>query len=491
MSTASAIDRRPVERLATELLVVGGGAAGVATAITAARQGLQVTLVERYGFCGGGAVAGMSGTICGMYLASESPDSRPEALVHGFAEEFARRLTAAGGLSPPVRYGKSFSLVHDPLRWRTVADAMLAEAGVRVLFHAMATDVLIEGGERVAGVQAYTKQGKFRIEAQLTVDASGDADVFAMAGLPTTIGHEGVVQNPTMIFRLQGVDVPRFLATYGPDAIMNDAITRQIVAANAEGTYRLPRAKVFLFPSPRPGELLCNCTRITGADGRELNSLVERDFTEAEIEGRKQVFEYARFFRDHLAGCAASFVNDTGVQVGVRQSRQVAGVATLSNDDVVVASKFPTGIARSAWPIEMHAGAKPKLTWLFDDYYEIPYECFVPRHGESLLAAGRCLSAQHEAMASARVTAQCFAYGHAIGHAAAIAVHGRIAPRDVDGRLLREALDRDGAGLGRANETPHSASDGGATPQHDHPKNQRGENHERQSEKTAQGARRR
>jgi hypothetical protein len=448
--SAATTDLRPAERLSTQVLVVGGGAAGVAAAITAARQGMQVTLVERYGFCGGGAVAGMSGTICGLYLASDDPTSRPVPLVHGFAGEFAHRMTVAGGLTPPVRYGKTFSLVHDPLAWRAVADAMLAEAGVRVLFHTLVTEVLLEGGERVAGVQAYTKQGKHRIEADLTIDASGDADLFAMAGLPTRMGHEGVVQNPTMIFRIQGVDVERFLAAYGPDSILGDAVSRKIVELNAAGTYKLPRAKVFLFPSPRPGELLCNCTRVTGADGRELNPIYVRDFTEAEVEGRKQAYEYARFFRDFLTGCEKSWINDTGVQVGVRQTRQVAGVATLANEDVVRGAKFPDAIARSAWPIEMHAGARPKLTWLIDDYYEIPYGCFVPQRGESLLAAGRCLSAQHEAMASARVTAQCFSYGHAIGHAAALAVREKVAPRSIEAAALRERLNRDGAGLGAA-----------------------------------------
>jgi FAD dependent oxidoreductase len=441
-------DRRPSERISTEVLVVGGGAAGVAAAVTAARRGLRVILLERYGFCGGGAVAGMSGTICGMFMASEAPSAPPQQLVHGFAAEFARRMTAAGGLTPPVRYGKTFSLVHDPLLWRGVADALLGEAGVRMMFHVTATEVLLEGNERVAGVQAFTKQGKFRIEAALTIDASGDADVFAMAGLPTAMGDRGIVQNPTMMFRIQGVDVPRFVATYGLDTIMDETVSRKIVELNATGAYALPRAKIFLFPTPRPGELLCNCTRIVGADGRELNSIFVSDFTEAEIQGRRQVAEYARFFRDHLVGCERSFVNDTGVQVGVRQSRQIEGTRILANRDVASGAKFASGIARSAWPIELHAGAKPRLSWLIDDYYEIPYECFVPKRGESLLAAGRCLSAEHEAMASARVTAQCFSYGHAIGHAAAIAVRERLAPRNIDGVAVRDALNRDDAQLG-------------------------------------------
>jgi len=111
------------------------------------------------------------------------------------------------------------------------------------------------------------------------------------------------------------------------------------------------------------------------------------------------------------------------------------------------AAKFATGIARSPWPIELHSGDKPRLQWLIRDYYEVPYECFIPERGESLLIAGRCLSAEHEAMASARVTAQCFSYGHAIGHAAAIAVKDRVAPRAINGRDIRERLNRDRAQL--------------------------------------------
>ena len=175
-----------------------------------------------------------------------------------------------------------------------------------------------------------------------------------------------------------------------------------------------------------PNELLCNCTRVIGPDRRELNTLFAADFTDAEIEGRRQVREYARFFRDHLAGCEASFVNDTGVQVGVRQTRQARGMTMLRNEAVVRGTKCADGIARSPWPIELHAGAKPRVEWLLDDYYEVPYGCFVPERGEGLLVAGRCLSAQHEAVASARVTAQCFSYGQAIGHAAAMGIEARL-----------------------------------------------------------------
>lgn len=438
-------DARGIERESTDVLVVGGGAAGVAAAVAAVREGVQVTLVERYGFCGGGAVAGLSGTICGLYLADDDPARAPRKIVGGFVDEFIAQLESRGGLAPPVRYGLTFTRVHDPMAWRDSADALLRAAGVRVILHATVTDALVEG-DRVEGVRLYTKQGKLEVRAALVVDASGDADVAAMAGLGTTIGQDGKVQNPTMIFRIQGVDVGRFMAAHGPDTIMGADVSEAIAKADGNG-YRLPRRKIFLFPTPRPGELLCNATRVIGADGRELNPLVRADLTEAEIEGRLQVRDYVRFIRAHVRGCEEAWLNDTGVQVGVRQSRQIEGVATLANEDVVGARKVPGAIARSPWPIELHAGDKPRLAWVMRDYYEVPWECFVPRRGEGLVAAGRCLSAQHEAMASARVTAQCFAYGQAAGLAAAICVRDRIAPRALPGVELRAQLRRRGAEL--------------------------------------------
>ena len=433
------IDRRPGLKLDADVLVCGAGAAGVAAAVTCARQGLRVVLAERYGFCGGGAVAGMSGTVCGLYEASDDAAAPPRQVVFGFADEFVRLLESRGGLTQPLRYGKTYTRVHDPLMWREAADHLLGEAGVQVLLHTVAIGALLEG-ERVQGAVLWSKQGRIEVRARITIDASGDADLVAMAGFPCFVGDQGRVQNPTMIFRLGGVDTARFLRAYGADTIMPEQVSELLRRHHGKG-YFLPRAKIWLFTTTRPGELLCNCTRVIGPDGRELNTLIAADFTDAEVEGRRQVREYARFFRDHLAGCEASWVNDTGTQVGVRQTRQGQGTAVLRNEDVVRGTKFADGIARSPWPIELHAGAKPRVEWLLDDYYEVPYGCFVPQRGEGLLFAGRCLSAQHEAVASARVTAQCFSYGHAIGHAAAMCLEARCEPRALKGADVRARVN--------------------------------------------------
>ncbi|MXU65034.1 FAD-dependent oxidoreductase [Oceanomicrobium pacificus] len=446
MSDKRPQDARGTVRRDADVIIVGAGAAGVAAAVTAARQGLRTVLLERYGFCGGGAVAGLSGTVCGIYEATDDAGAPPRKAVFGFLDTFIAEMEARGGLGPPVRYGKTFTRVHDQLIWREAADALLESAGVEIFFHTTVAAVTLDG-DRVLGVTAHTKEGTFDFRAPVTIDASGDADVTAMAGFPNFIGDEGRVQNPTMIFRLLGVDVDRFLARYGSDTIMPPDVTEMIQTANAGNEYRLPRSKIWMFTTTRPGELLANCTRIVGRDGRELNPLFAADFTEAEVEGRRQMREYARFFRDHIEGCEDSFVNDTGVQVGVRQTRQIDGVYRLRNADVTGGAKFADGIARSPWPIELHAGAKPKVHWLLNDVYEVPYRCFVPARGEGLIAAGRCLSAEHEAVASARVTAQCFSYGHAIGHAAAICVKEGLQPRDVDGARIRRILNDEGARL--------------------------------------------
>lgn len=420
-----------------DVLVVGGGAAGVAAACAAAESGTSVLLVERYGFCGGAAVAGLSGTICGLFTASSS--GKPQQIVFGFADRFARAMQERGGVTEPVRYGKTMVLVHDPLVWRETADAFLTERKVQILYHAVCVDAVVSEG-RIRGVLVETKEGRGAILAGVVIDCSGDGDVAHRAGVPYSLGKDGQVQNPTMIFRMMGVDVPRMMQALGGDTIVPHSISKLIEDLNAGGDYRLPRSKVFLFPTPRAGEILCNATRVTGAGGRELNCAFARDLTEAELEGRKQIREYARFFRSFLPGFERAFVNDTGVQVGVRQTRSIQGHYVLKNDDVVSGTKFKKAIARSPWPIELHSGEKPRLVWLEDDYYEIPYECLIPRGISGLIFAGRCLSAEHEAMASARVTAQCFSMGEAAGLAAALAVKDNRCPATIDGAEVRELL---------------------------------------------------
>ncbi|WP_308194751.1 FAD-dependent oxidoreductase [Pseudonocardia kujensis] len=422
--------------------MVGGGAAGVAAATVAAEAGRSVLLVEKYGFCGGAAVAGMSGTICGSYLASEH-DKPSDRVVEGFTGRFRAELLAGGGLTAPQKYGKTYTEAHDPLVWKEAADDLLATAGARVLLHTAVVGVLLDG-DRHQGVVLESNAGRSIVRARRTIDASGDGAVVARAGLGTYFGADGAIQNPTMFFRVANIDEARFLDFYGADTICPPNVSSAIEAARGDGL-DLPRSHIWIFTTPRPGELLVNATRLSGQDGRMLNVIDPEDFTWAETAGRRQVREYTRFLRRHIPGCEDAYVVDTGTEAGIRQTRSIVGTETLRNDDVLACRKRSDGIVRSPWPIELHSGDRPKLHWLLDDFYEVPYATLVPARGENIIVAGRCLSAEHEALASARVTAQCFEYGHAAAVATTISLEQEIDYRSIDGTIVRKTMRDNGS----------------------------------------------
>ncbi|NAZ45488.1 FAD-dependent oxidoreductase [Vibrio toranzoniae] len=429
-----------------DVLVIGGGAAGVAAAETAGASGKNTWLIEKYGFCGGAAVAGLSGTICGMYMASNNENAQPEQVVFGFTERFRSELAERGGVTAPQRYGKTFTVTHDPLIWREVADDLLEQANVTTLFHTAVTGVIMDK-DTFKGVVIESNAGQSVILAKMIVDASGDAALIARAGMDYYFGDEGRIQNPTMFFRIADVDMDKYLDYYGEDTICPPKVTENILAANASGEFDLPRHKIWIFPTTRPGELMVNATRLAGQDGRMLNVIDPKDFTEAEVFGRRQVREYTKFLNQFVPGCERAYVVDTGVEVGIRQTRSIVGVETLTNDDVVSCRKRSDGICRTPWPIELHSGDKPKLHWLLDDYYDVPYNTLVPIVGENIIVAGRCLSAEHEALASARVTAQCFEYGHAAGIAVVKAITENKRIRDLKGQDIRNVMIHNGSAL--------------------------------------------
>jgi hypothetical protein len=284
------------------------------------------------------------------------------------------------------------------------------------------------------------------VHARRTIDASGDAAVVARAGGDYFFGDHGRIQNPTMFFRLGGVDTEAFWTAYGDDTICPPWVTEAIRQARDDGA-DLPREKVWIFRTPRPGELLVNATRLAGRDGRVLNVIDPEDFTIAEIDGRRQMREYADFLRETLPGCADAYVVDTGVEVGIRQTRSIVAEVPLRNDDVVNCRKRDDAIVRSPWPIELHDGARPKLHWLLDDWYEVPYGALLPAGLDDVIVAGRCLGAEHEALASARVTAQCFEYGHAAARAVVLSLDADRPLREVEVTELRRAMRRAGSDL--------------------------------------------
>lgn len=363
--------------IACDVLVCGGGTAGISAAVQAARLGKKVILIEQYGFLGGAAVAGLSGTICGMYYASEK-DSKPRQLVYGFTQEFVARLEKMNGITPPQKYGKTFLRTHDAFKFKCAADNFLKEAGVQVFLHSKA--VFVQGDQnKVTSVVVDTKNGMILVEPAVVIDATGDGDIVFRAGMGTYKGDHGKIQNPTMIFKVSNVQMEPFLAFMKGDTIAPASLSEQIKKSHEAGEFFLPRDKIWLFDTVHDGEVLCNCTRIIGTNGEDLDVTDVADHTQAEINGRMQVENYFAFFKKYVPGFEKAYITDTGAEVGVRQTRSIQGSCQLKNADVEQCKKTADGIVRSAWPIELHSGNAPKLHWILDDYYTVPFGSVLSR----------------------------------------------------------------------------------------------------------------
>ena len=206
-----------------------------------------------------------------------------------------------------------------------------------------------------------------------------------------------------------------------------------MVDADKSGEYDLPRHHVYIFPMPNGQEVLCNMTRITFPDGSVPVGVRSEDLSFAEMEGRKQARSYAQFLKAKVPGFQNSYIVDTGAQVGIRQTRSVVCQQRLTNADVLQGRKVAGAATFSSWPIEYHGAGDLKISYLENDTYDIPFETLVPLAGTNLLVAGRCLSAEHEAMASARVTAQCLGMGYAAGAGAALAMRERVTTQQLTG----------------------------------------------------------
>ncbi|MFS4467479.1 FAD-dependent oxidoreductase [Maribacter sp. 2210JD10-5] len=407
-----------------DVCVVGGGAAGISAAIAAARTGKKVLLIEKYGFCGGATVAGLSGTICGLF---NSGDVKREQIVFGFADEFYSKLKQRNGVVKPVDFGKTCLIPHDGLVWKELADDLLQSENIEIRYHTNFLKAITDESGKVTALIVKSFEGQFAICSEVVVDASGDAEIIHNIEGETYSGASGTVQTPTMIFKMGHVDMEVFLKT------SPESICEKVEEADKAGDFKLPRHHVYAFPLPNKNEVICNMTRITYPDGTTPLGISSEDMTYAEIEGRKQAREYADFLIERISAFKDAYMVDTGAQVGIRQSRSIVGHHQLMNEEVYNAKKSKSAISHSAWPIEAHGSGDLKIVYLENDHYDIPFETLQPTIGNNILVAGRCMSAEHEALASARVTGQCFGMGYAIGAAVSLMLDERIASQKLKG----------------------------------------------------------
>jgi FAD dependent oxidoreductase len=445
-----------------DVLVVGGGPAGLGAALGAAEAGARVVLAERYGFLGGNATAALVMPLMSFHTQHPRAEKkgsttlfptdhgRGEPVIAGALTKLLDRLVKAGGaIAPSLKTG--YVVPFDPETFKLVALDLLDEAGVRFLFHAFASEVIGEGA--VKGVVFETKSGPLVIRARAFVDATGDGDLAAHAGAPYTIGREedGLVQPMTLMFRMIEFDRAAFDAyvkAHPGEWRGVHGLWDLVRKATAAGKLQLPREDILFFATPHEGEVSVNSARVT----RVLGSNVW-EWSCAEWESRRQMREIAAFLREYVPGFEKSYVAQSGVHVGVRETRRIAGDYELSVDDILNARKFPDGIACSSYPVDIHnpEGSGTTLKRLPPgEAYDIPLRCLLPQKVENLLVAGRCISGTHEAHSSYRVMPVSMATGQAAGVCAALAVRREKPPRAVAVADVQQELTRQGAILSAA-----------------------------------------
>jgi hypothetical protein len=426
-----------------DVVVLGGGPAGIAAAAAAAKHQARTLLVERYGFLGGmGTAAGVT-NFCGLHA---NVHGEHRQVVHGVVDGLLERMRALDGLSEPhLVLGRIHAQAYDVAAYKCAADALLADAGAQVLFHALAAGV----SALPSGIDCLfleTRSGRQAVRAASFVDCSGDGDLASWSGAPMEKGDaNGKLLYPTLMFRVGGIDNDRAGEAWRSiPTLMEDA--------ERSGDFRFPRKGAIVRPQKHAGEWRVNVTQLRNADGSAVDGTDAKALSAAESEGRRQAVEYLRFLRARVPGFEGAYLLEIAPQVGIRETRRLTGEYQLTREDVLGCATFEDSIGVNGWPIENHVAGDVRWEWPAEGsrgYNQLPFRMLVPKSGPpNLLVAGRCASMTHEGQSAARVSGGCFVMGQAAGTAAALALRGDIAPRDIPYLELKVELERDGVFCG-------------------------------------------
>lgn len=443
-------------QIETDIVIVGGGPAGLNAAIAAGRSGARTLLIEKYGFLGGMSTAAL------VYPWMTFHTMEGKQVIKGIAQEIVDRLMALDASPGHVRDTCGFVNTITPYHpeiYKVLMMDMLQEAGVKILLHSF-VDTVETMDDEIKSVTLTGKSGKIEVVGKVFIDTTGDADVAYLSGAPCLKGREedNLTQPMTSKFRMKGVDLKRVKEyilehpeEFYPKTPIDELPDLPLTAVQGfykhwqEANLPINRDQVLFFTGPAPDEVLVNMTRVQGLDGTDVE-----DLTKGEELGRKQVLMVADFMIKNIPGFEHASISEVGAQIGIRETRRIDGQYVLQIEDVIEGANFDDVIARSGYPIDIHSPSDKgvEAAWIKGDgAYDIPYRCLLPQKIRNLLTAGRCISTSHEALATTRLTPSCMATGHAAGVAAGIAFGENINPQDVDVLLLQERLKEQGAVL--------------------------------------------
>lgn len=425
--------------LEADVLVAGGGPAGVCAAVSAARLGARVVLAERFGCLGGNLTVGHVSPILG----SVAPGTMADEL---------RALLEAGHEGAPqtvTRNGQERHLDHEEAKG--VLARLCADAGVTVLLCAPVVDAVMEGS-RVAGAVVDTPKGLRKIRARAVVDATGDGRVATAAGAGFRIGRDadGATQPMSLEFDVDGVDESRAIAAWGgsdPVKLPSGEEYRELCKRmNAAGELPENVTIVRLHRTLHPGERCVNATQLNGVDALDPAALGRAD-----AELRAQIDRCVEFLRRHVPGYERCRVKSGASAPGVRETRRIVCDAAVTDADVEEGRHYADAVVHDAWfLIDIHnptGGGQAEGHSQPARPYDIRYGALLPTGVEGLLVAGRCIGGTHRAHASYRVMTPCMAMGEAAGVAAALAAARGTTPRAVPAADIRAELARHGVAL--------------------------------------------
>lgn len=432
-----------------DVLVIGGGCAGLAAAVSAARHGSSVLLVERAGYLGGMATAGLVGPFMTCY-----DPAGERQVIKGIFEEIVQRMMARGDALHPAKVdaGSSYAGYRvaghahcGPFNvegFKAAAEALCIECGVELLYHTTFVSAdMNEQGDRIAGAIFAAKGGLLQIKAKIVIDCTGDGDVAYQSGVPFVYGSEdGETQPASLFFTVRGVDKEKLEAVReetgdSSSIFFQERINQELTS----GRYSVPRNKVALYENPN-GTFRVNMSRVFLKDGCD-----PFEVTRASVEGRNQVSEIISLMRRIIPGCEQIELVESANMLGLRETRRISGSFVLTGEDIVQKRQFEDTIFLSGNSVDMHGGNQVSYIEATGEPYQVPYRVLLPKVVKNLLVAGRCCSLDRVALAAIRVMPPVFAMGQAAGTAAALCVASAADPANVSIKTLQRTLLEDGA----------------------------------------------